>query len=60
MKEWNSGLLVIDRTREPDILAPEDATHIVFDYYVHTFWRVQDTLSYVWSFGHWVLMEKEK
>lgn len=52
MKEWNSGLLVIDRTREPDISAPEDATHIVFDYYGHTFWRVQDARLYVWNFGH--------
>lgn len=60
MKEGNSGLLVIDHTREPDMFAPEDATHIVFDCYGHTFWMIQDTLLYMWNFGQWTLMEKEK
>jgi hypothetical protein len=59
MKEWDSGLLVIDRTREPDMFAPEDATHIVFDYCGHTFWMIQDTLLYMLNFGQWALMEKE-
>ena len=50
---------LIDRTREPDMFAPEDATHIVFDCSGHTFWMIQDTLLYMWNFGQWALMEKE-